>query len=306
MSAPAAIANAVADALGRDDVELPLTPPRVWALLHADEEQRVKPVPFEYVRAASLEEALAALADGGDEAKPIAGGQSLVPALNLRLVRPTRLVDLNRAGLDGVSENGALTVGATTRQAALADVAALHPLVRAALPFVGHFVTRNRGTVGGSIAHADGAAELPLCLTALDGTVVAEGPGGRREIAAADFFVTHFTDDAPSRESSSSRRAGRSRRRPGERLSGAVAAGRGLRPVDGRGRADARRRRRIASASVAVGAVTGPADRAHRGRGAAGRLDRGRALRGDAGSAGGAARRSTRDRARRIAVPPRS
>jgi carbon-monoxide dehydrogenase medium subunit len=153
----------------------------------------MKPAPFGYVRAGSLDEALAALTEGGDDAKPIAGGQSLVPALNLRLVRPTLLVDLNHAGLDGVAANGALTVGATTRQAALVRDERVHPLVREALPFVGHFVTRNRGTVGGSIAHADGAAELPLCLVALDGKVVVDGPSGRRVIAADEFFVTHFT-----------------------------------------------------------------------------------------------------------------
>jgi CO/xanthine dehydrogenase FAD-binding subunit len=153
----------------------------------------VKPPPFEYVAARSLDEALAALAEGGDDAKPIAGGQSLVPALAMRLVRPSVLVDINRAGLDGVSANGSLRVGATTRQAALAGDELVHPLVRRALPFVGHFVTRNRGTVGGSIAHADGAAELPLCLVALDGVVVAEGAQGRREIPASEFFVTHFS-----------------------------------------------------------------------------------------------------------------
>jgi aerobic carbon-monoxide dehydrogenase medium subunit len=153
----------------------------------------MKPPAFDYVRAESLAEALASLEEGGPDAKPIAGGQSLVPALNLRLVRPSLLVDLNRAGLDGVSANGMLCVGATTRQAALSGDDRVHPLVRSALPFVGHFVTRNRGTVGGSIAHADGAAELPLCLVALDGLVVVEGPDGRREIPAADFFVTHFS-----------------------------------------------------------------------------------------------------------------
>ena len=153
----------------------------------------MKPAPFAYVRASSLEQALAALAEGGDDAKPIAGGQSLVPALNMRLVRPSVLVDIGRAGLDGITANGALRVGATTRQAALAGDDRVHPLVRQALPFVGHFVTRNRGTVGGSIAHADGAAELPLCLVALGGSVVVDGPDGRREILAAEFFVTHFT-----------------------------------------------------------------------------------------------------------------
>lgn len=153
----------------------------------------MKPVPFRYVCPRSLPEALAALADGGEDAKPLAGGQSLVPALNLRLVRPSLLVDLGQAGLDGVSANGALRIGATARQAALADDDRAHPLVREALPFVGHFVTRNRGTVGGSIAHADGSAELPLCLVALGGTVVVDGPDGRREIPADTFFVTHFT-----------------------------------------------------------------------------------------------------------------
>jgi carbon-monoxide dehydrogenase medium subunit len=152
----------------------------------------VKPARFEYVRAASVEEALAALADGGDDAKPLAGGQSLVPALTMRLVRPSVLVDVNDAGLGEIAANGSVRIGATVRQAALAVDDRVHPLVRHALPFVGHFVTRNRGTVGGSVAHADGAAELPLCLAVLDGVVVAASRSGRREIAAADFFVTHF------------------------------------------------------------------------------------------------------------------
>jgi carbon-monoxide dehydrogenase medium subunit len=156
----------------------------------------VKPVAFEYVAARSLEEALAALAAGGEDAKPIAGGQSLVPALNMRLVRPSLLVDLNHAGLDHVThDNGVVRIGATVRQAALErDGRATErlPLVAQALPHVGHAVTRNRGTIGGSIAHADGGAELPLCLVALGGSVVVEGPAGRREIPAADFFVTHY------------------------------------------------------------------------------------------------------------------
>ena len=152
----------------------------------------MKPVPFDYVRPASLAEALEALARGGEDAKPIAGGQSLVPALSLRLVRPSLLVDLNRAGLDGSTLDGVLRLGATVRQGSLATTAGMHPLVLQALPHVGHVATRNRGTVGGSIAHADGAAELPLCLVALDGLVVVEGPEGRRELPAAGFFVTHY------------------------------------------------------------------------------------------------------------------
>ena len=152
----------------------------------------MKPPPFEYVAAQSLEEALAALAEGGEDAKPIAGGQSLVPALNMRLVRPTLLVDLNHAGLDGIDANGVVRIGATARQAHVERDPRAHPLLREALPFVGHYVTRNRGTVGGSIAHADGSAEIPVCLAALGGTVGIAGPSGWREVAAPAFFVTHY------------------------------------------------------------------------------------------------------------------
>jgi carbon-monoxide dehydrogenase medium subunit len=152
----------------------------------------VKPFAFEYVAARSLDEALQALERGGDDAKPIAGGQSLVPALNMRLVRPTLLVDLNRAGLDRIVTDGGIQIGATVRQAALQREPNAHPLLREALPYVGHFVTRNRGTVGGSVAHADGAAEIPLCLSALGGSIVVEGPNGRREIRSDEFFVTHY------------------------------------------------------------------------------------------------------------------
>ena len=126
----------------------------------------MKPPPFEYVRARSLEEALAALAESGEDAKPIAGGQSLVPALNLRLVRPSVLVDVNDAGLGEVSTNGDVRVGATVRQAAISNDDRIHPLVRQALPFVGHFVTRNRGTVGGSfMAHTLRMDSLPARIT---------------------------------------------------------------------------------------------------------------------------------------------
>jgi aerobic carbon-monoxide dehydrogenase medium subunit len=153
----------------------------------------VKPPPFEFVAARSLEEALSRLAAGGDDAKPIAGGQSLVPALNMRLLRPTLLVDLNHAGLEGlIREDGNLRVGATVRQAALGRAPDTHPLVREALRHVGHTGTRSRGTVGGSIAHADGAAELPLCLATLGGSIVVDGPSGRRELTPQDFFVTHY------------------------------------------------------------------------------------------------------------------
>src|SRR5207248_295627 len=117
----------------------------------------------------------------------------LVPALNMRLVRPARLIDINRVvELDNVVEaNGALVVGALVRQA---DARLRrHPLLADALPHVGHYVTRNRGTVCGSVAHADAAAELPLCLVLAGGAVVAASARGRREIAAADLFVGPYT-----------------------------------------------------------------------------------------------------------------
>jgi len=153
----------------------------------------MKPPPFAYVRPDSLEEALAALAQAGDDAKVLAGGQSLVPALNMRLLRPALLVDVNRIpGLDGVERrSGSLVAGATVRQAdaRLRE----HPLLAEALPCIGHFVTRNRGTVCGSIAHADAAAELPVALVACGGSVIVESGRGRREIAAEDFFLGPYS-----------------------------------------------------------------------------------------------------------------
>lgn len=153
----------------------------------------MKPAPFAYVRAESVDHAVDVLREHGDDAKPLAGGQSLVPAMNMRLARPSVIVDLNGvAGLDGIGdENGSIAVGALARQSAVlrADVVGERcPLLAEALGFVGHVVTRNRGTVGGSIAHADAAAELPLALAALGGSVVTS----RRELAAEDFFVAGF------------------------------------------------------------------------------------------------------------------
>ena len=153
----------------------------------------MKPAAFEYRRPETLDEALAELREGGDEAKVLAGGQSLVPLLNMRLARPAALVDVNRVEeLDRVSQaDGALQVGAIVRQNAL-ELGRV-PLLVECLPHVGHFVTRNRGTVGGSVAHADASAELPLALSALRGSVVLASRRGRRTLAADDFFVTHFT-----------------------------------------------------------------------------------------------------------------
>jgi carbon-monoxide dehydrogenase medium subunit len=144
----------------------------------------VKPAPFRYERPEILEEAVAILREHGDDAKVLAGGQSLVPVLNFRLLRPSVLVDVNRVvGLDR-RENG--VIGATVRQRDFEGNA----LVDRAMPFVGHFVTRNRGTVGGSISHADPSAELPLCLVVLGGSVrTSRG----RTLAAEEFFLSHFT-----------------------------------------------------------------------------------------------------------------
>ena len=159
----------------------------------------MKPAAFAYVRAETLDEALDALSQNGDEAKVLAGGQSLVPALNMRLLRPELLVDVNRtAGLDGVTDDGALRVGATVRQADLRLRA--HPLLEEVLPHVGHFVTRNRGTVCGSIAHADAAAELPLALVAAGGSIVAASKRGRREIPADALFLGPYTTALDSDE----------------------------------------------------------------------------------------------------------
>jgi carbon-monoxide dehydrogenase medium subunit len=151
----------------------------------------VKPAPFAYVRPRSLEEAVAALAEHGSDAKVLAGGQSLVPALNMRIVRPELVVDVNGVdGLDRVErESDALVVGATVRQS---DARLEHPLLAEALPHVGHHVTRNRGTVAGSVAHADPAAELPLCLLLLGGSVRARSASGGREVSADELFVAPY------------------------------------------------------------------------------------------------------------------
>jgi carbon-monoxide dehydrogenase medium subunit len=154
----------------------------------------VKPARFDYVAAASSEEALAALADG--EAKVLAGGQSLVPLLNMRLARPSMLVDVNRVpGLDRVELDTGVRIGALARQADVLDspAAALVPVLAAALRQVGHAATRSRGTIGGSLAHADPAAELPAVLLALDGEVVARSSTDERTIGAEAFFTGPFT-----------------------------------------------------------------------------------------------------------------
>ncbi|HWI61728.1 MAG TPA: xanthine dehydrogenase family protein subunit M [Symbiobacteriaceae bacterium] len=158
----------------------------------------MKPARFEYRDPATLEEALALLRQHGDEAKLLAGGQSLIPMLNMRLARPPVLIDLNRVTeLAYVrEENGYLAIGAMTRHADVERselVARRQPLLAEAMHHVGHVQIRNRGTIGGSLVHADPSAELPAVMAALDAVFVAASPDGVRAIPAADFFLMYFT-----------------------------------------------------------------------------------------------------------------
>ena len=155
----------------------------------------MKPAPFDYFAPGTLDEALALLAEHGDDAKPLAGGQSLIPAMNFRLARPRVLVDLNRvAALSYVRSEkvgGGVEIGAMTRQRAVERsdlVARAAPLLAEAMPAIAHPQIRNRGTVGGSIAHADPSAELPAVALALDARFRARSATGERTIVAADFF----------------------------------------------------------------------------------------------------------------------
>ena len=157
----------------------------------------MKPPPFEYSVARSVDEAVDLLAEHGDEAKVLAGGQSLLPLLSLRLARPGVLVDINPVPeLASISDGSGVELGAMVRHRAAersADVRAEAPLVAEALHLVGHAAIRSRGTVGGSLAHADPAAELPAVLLALDGEVVATSRRGTRTVAAADLFDGFLT-----------------------------------------------------------------------------------------------------------------
>jgi len=153
----------------------------------------VKPAPFGYAKARSIEDAVALLAQHGEQAKLLAGGQSLIATLNMRLSAPRLLIDINGiSGLSGIAlKNGHVEIGAITRHVEIerSDVIARHaPLIAMAMPHIGHPAIRNRGTIGGSIAFADPAAELPGCLLALGGSVEIAGPKGRRTVQADDFF----------------------------------------------------------------------------------------------------------------------
>ena len=157
----------------------------------------MKPAPFAYAKAKSVEHAIELLARPDGEARLLAGGQSLMATLNMRLSAPKLLIDLNGVGaLSGVSvKDGQVTIGAVTRHAEAersADIAKHAPLIARATPHIGHVAIRNRGTLGGSIAFADPAAELPACLLALGGEVEIADAKGKRVVKADDFFKGLF------------------------------------------------------------------------------------------------------------------
>ncbi len=158
----------------------------------------MKPRPFDYVRPDTVDEAVALLAEHGDEARILAGGQSLMAMMNLRLADPGMLIDIARiAELSHIRDLGdRIEVGAAVTQNRLLawpDLAKKLPLLAAALPFVGHFQTRNKGTVCGSIAHADPSSEIPLSLATLEGEVVLRGKRGERVLKAKDFQIDMLT-----------------------------------------------------------------------------------------------------------------
>ncbi len=165
----------------------------------------MKPARFEYHAPASIDEVLALLKRYGGEAKLLAGGQSLMPLMNFRLARPPALIDLN--GIQSLAyireDNGVVRLGAMTRQRSIE----FSPVVRKRLPLlaeattlVGHLPIRTRGTIGGSIAHADPSAEYPAVLTALDGTVTVRGPRGERTLRASELFETYLTTNLEADE----------------------------------------------------------------------------------------------------------
>jgi aerobic carbon-monoxide dehydrogenase medium subunit len=154
----------------------------------------MKAAAFNYARAASVEEAVALLARNGERAKLLAGGQSLLPALNLRLMSLDLLVDITGiAALRGIAiEGGIVKIGALTRHADLLgsrEIADHAPLLAKAVAHVAHPAIRNRGTIGGNLAHADPASELPACMQVLGARMVLRGPSGERRVGAADFFL---------------------------------------------------------------------------------------------------------------------
>jgi aerobic carbon-monoxide dehydrogenase medium subunit len=154
----------------------------------------MKCAPFDYVRAGSVEEVVKVLGEAGGDGKILAGGQSLVPVLALRMARPAVLVDVNRVpGLGRIRPvDGAVEVGALARHTRLVEQRH-HPLLAEAARWIGHTAIRTRGTTGGSIAHADPAAELPVVAAATGATVTVAGPSGERTVPAGDLFVSALT-----------------------------------------------------------------------------------------------------------------
>ena len=159
----------------------------------------MKPAPFEYFAPVELQEALDLLERYGDEAKILAGGQSLMPLMNLRLARPGLIIDINRlSSLDTITATpeGGLTIGALTRQRALERskiVQEQNPILAAAMPLIGHFQIRNRGTIGGSLVHADPAAELPAVSLLLGAEFLLRSKSAVRVVPAAEFFLSYLT-----------------------------------------------------------------------------------------------------------------
>jgi CO/xanthine dehydrogenase FAD-binding subunit len=158
----------------------------------------MKPAKFDYHDPATIDEALGLMAQFGDQARPLAGGQSLVPLMNFRLIRPAHLIDLNRvSGLSYLkADDGMLRIGAITRQRELersAIVAQRWPLLREAASFIGHIHIRNRGTVGGSLAHAFPSAELPVAMVTLDASFILRSAAHQRTARAEDFFLSYMT-----------------------------------------------------------------------------------------------------------------
>src|SRR5580698_2566035 len=159
----------------------------------------MKPAKFEFVLPSTVEAAVEALVASHGEGKVLAGGQSLLPLLNFRMARPTVLVDLNRIeGLSYIEDRGdRIAIGALTRHRELEHsplIAAKLPVISAAMRHVAHLAIRNRGTIGGSLSHADPAAELPMLATFYEAGITIQGPSGRRTIAPGEFFVDALTN----------------------------------------------------------------------------------------------------------------
>lgn len=160
----------------------------------------MKPAPFSYVSANSVADAVAALSAHGADAKILAGGQSLLATMNMRLARPAVVIDINGiSDLSYIREvPGGLAIGALTRHSVVESsevVRRVNPLIVDAVKYIGHFGIRSRGTIGGSLAHNDPAAEYPLIARLMNATIVLTGPDGERVVGAQDFFVTYFTCD---------------------------------------------------------------------------------------------------------------